>query len=333
FRTVDEMVGQVERLRVKKDIKHWKARHLDLAPVLVRPATPDTLRKFRTGEQDHGLDRALDHWLIKKANPALDCATPIEIDVAINNTNRTFGTMLSAEVSNRFGEEGLPEDTIWIRAHGSAGQSFSAFGAKGITISLEGDANDYFGKGLSGAKLIIRPPRTAAFEAHRNIIIGNVALYGATSGEVFVRGKAGERFGVRNSGVNAVVEGLGDHGCEYMTGGRVVVLGPTGRNFAAGMSGGIAYVLDGTWDFRNLRCNLEMVDLEDVTDPKDIAELRMLVEKHRLYTDSSVAEWVLENWDGALEQFVKVMPSEYRDALLRLEEEAGEGALSEHVAA
>ncbi len=332
FRTLDEMTGQVQRLKMRR-VKHWKAKHVNLSRILVKPSVPAALAPFRAFEQDHGLDRALDHWLIKKARPALDCATPVEIDVNINNTNRTVGTMLSAEVSSRYGEQGLPEDTVTIRAKGAGGQSFFAFGARGITVKLEGDANDYFGKGLSGAKLIIRPPKTAVFEPHRNIIIGNVALYGATSGEIFVRGQAGERFGVRNSGVSAVVEGVGDHACEYMTGGRVVVLGPTGRNFAAGMSGGIAYVLDGTWEFRNLRCNREMVDLEDVTDPQDIKELREMVEKHYAYTDSSVAEWVIENWERAVKQFVKVMPIEYRNALLRLEEEAGEGALSEHVAA
>ena len=332
FRTLDEMVGQVQRLKMRQ-VEHWKARHVDLSRVLVKPAVPESLVRFRTFEQDHGLDRAVDHWLIKKARPALDCATPVEIAADINNTNRTVGTMLSAEISSRYGEQGLPEDTVTITARGSGGQSFFAFGARGITVKLEGDANDYFGKGLSGAKLIVRPPKTAAYEAHLNIIIGNVALYGATSGEIYVRGQAGERFGVRNSGVRAVVEGVGDHACEYMTGGRVIVLGPTGRNFAAGMSGGIAYVLDGTWEFRNLRCNQGMVDLEDVTDPQDIKELREMVEKHYAYTDSSVAEWVIDNWEEALRQFVKVMPIEYRNALLRLEEEAGEGALSKHVAA
>ncbi len=332
YRTLDEMVGQVQRLKIR-EVRHWKARHLDLSSLLVKPRVPEALRTFRAEVQDHGLDRALDHRLIKKAKPALDCATPVEINVDVRNTNRTVGTMLSAEISSRYGEKGLPDDTIVIRASGSGGQSFFAFGARGVTVDLKGDANDYFGKGLSGAKLIIRPPETAAYEPHRNIIIGNVALYGATSGEIYVRGQAGERFGVRNSGVRAVVEGVGDHGCEYMTGGRVVILGRTGRNFAAGMSGGMAYVLDGTQDFRNLRCNREMVDLEDVTDPDDVAELREMIEKHYEYTRSSVAEWILDNWESALEQFVKVMPIEYRNALLRLEEEAGEGALSEHVAA
>src|SRR5690606_24724824 len=256
FRTVDEMVGRVERLRPRKDIRHWKAKHLDLSPILYKPEVPGALRRFRATEQDHGLERALDHHLIARAKPALDCATPVEVDAPIRNTNRTVGTMLSAEVSNRYGTKGLPEDSIRINLRGSAGQSFFAFGARGITVNLRGDANDYFGKGLSGAKLIIQPPESASYTPHENIIIGNVALYGATSGEVYVRGQAGERFAVRNSGARAVVEGVGDHGCEYMTGGRVVVLGPTGRNFAAGMSGGVAYVLDGTLEFRTLRCNL-----------------------------------------------------------------------------
>ncbi len=333
YRTVAEMIGQVQRLKVRTDVKHWKAKHLDLAPILVKPEVPAPLRKFHATEQDHGIERALDHLLIKRAAPALERAQPVAFDVGINNTNRTVGTLLSAEVSKRYPLKGLPADTIRLNLTGSGGQSFFAFGARGITVHLRGDANDYFGKGLSGARLIIQPPETAAFEPHENIIIGNVALYGATSGEVYVRGQAGERFGVRNSGVRAVVEGVGDHGCEYMTGGRVVVLGPTGRNFAAGMSGGVAYVLDGTLEFRTLRCNAEMVDLERVTDPADVAELREMIENHNRYTGSTTAAWVLENWEDALEEFVKVMPIEYRNALLRLEEEAGDEALSEQVAA
>ncbi len=335
FRTVDEMVGRVERLRPRKDIRHWKAKHLDLSPILYKPEVPGALRRFRATEQDHGLERALDHHLIARAKPALDCATPVEVDAPIRNTNRTVGTMLSAEVSNRYGTKGLPEDSIRINLRGSAGQSFFAFGARGITVNLRGDANDYFGKGLSGAKLIIQPPESASYTPHENIIIGNVALYGATSGEVYVRGQAGERFAVRNSGARAVVEGVGDHGCEYMTGGRVVVLGPTGRNFAAGMSGGVAYVLDGTLEFRTLRCNLEMVELEDLSDDEDAAELRRMVEAHYAYTGSSVAQWVLENWDIALREFVKVMPTEYRKALQRLEAERMDesAVVSEHVAA
>jgi glutamate synthase domain-containing protein 2/glutamate synthase domain-containing protein 1/glutamate synthase domain-containing protein 3 len=333
FRTVEEMVGHVDRLKIRSGIMHWKAKHLNLSPLLVKPEVPEALRKFRASEQDHGIERALDHFLIKKSEAALTRAQPVELDVDISNTNRTIGTLLSAEVSKRYPGKGLPDDTIRLHLSGSGGQSFFAFGARGITVDLHGDANDYFAKGLSGARLIVRPPESAAFEPHENIIIGNVALYGATSGEVYVRGQAGERFAVRNSGVRAVVEGIGDHGCEYMTGGRVVVLGPTGRNFAAGMSGGVAYVLDGTLEFRTLRCNSEMVDLEDVEDPADVAELRQMVENHYRFTDSSTAAWVLRNWESSLEEFVKVMPIEYRNALLRLEEESAGESISDQVAA
>ena len=330
FRTIAEMTGQVQRLKVRSDVDHWKARHLDLSPVLVKPEVPEALRKFHTTKQDHGIEKALDHRLIEMARPALETKTPVEFDIAIRNINRTVGTLLSAEVSKRYPGGRLPDDTIRINMTGSGGQSFFAFGAAGITVHLKGDANDYFGKGLSGSRLIIQPPENAGYDAHSNIIIGNVSLYGATSGEVFVRGRAGERFGVRNSGVHAVVEGLGDHGCEYMTGGRVVVLGPTGRNFAAGMSGGVAYVLDGTLEFRTLRCNGKMVDIERVEDPADMEELHAMVEKHYRLTGSSVAEWVLENWEASLEEFIKIMPVEYRNALLRLEEEAGLAIMPEH---
>ncbi len=330
FRTIAEMTGQVQRLKVRSDVDHWKARYLDLSPILVKPEVPEALRKFHATEQDHGIEKALDHRLIEMARPALETKTPVEFDIAIRNVNRTVGTLLSAEVSKRYPGGCLPDDTIRINMTGSGGQSFFAFGAAGITVHLRGDANDYFGKGLSGSRLIVQPPENAGYNAHSNIIIGNVSLYGATSGEVFVRGRAGERFGVRNSGVHAVVEGLGDHGCEYMTGGRVVVLGPTGRNFAAGMSGGVAYVLDGTLEFRTLRCNGKMVDIERVEDPADMEELHAMVEKHYRLTGSSVAEWVLENWEASLEEFIKIMPVEYRNALLRLEEEEGQAIMPEH---
>ena len=330
FRTIAEMTGQVQRLKVRSDVDHWKARYLDLSPILVKPEVPEALRKFHATEQDHGIEKALDHRLIEMARPALETKTPVEFDIAIRNVNRTVGTLLSAEVSKRYPGGRLPDDTIRINMTGSGGQSFFAFGAAGITVHLRGDANDYFGKGLSGSRLIVQPPENAGYDAHSNIIIGNVSLYGATSGEVFVRGRAGERFGVRDSGVHAVVEGLGDHGCEYMTGGRVVVLGPTGRNFAAGMSGGVAYVLDGTLEFRTLRCNGKMVDIERVEDPADMEELHAMVEKHYRLTGSSVAEWVLENWEASLEEFIKIMPVEYRNALLRLEEEEGQAIMPEH---
>ena len=321
FGTLDEMVGRVDRLKAREGIDHWKAKDLDLTPILTVPTVPKILAEFDTHEQDHGLEGALDHALIVLAGPALDHAEPVERAIDISNLNRTVGTMLSHEIVKRYGEVGLPEDTIVFKCEGSAGQSFGAFGAPGLTFRISGDANDYFGKGLSGAKLIIAPPPSATFEPHKNIIIGNVAFYGATRGEAYVRGRAGERFCVRNSGVRAVVEAVGDHGCEYMTGGRVVVLGPTGRNFAAGMSGGVAYVLDGTGDFRNGRCNMEMVELLPVTDPDDIAELRHLIENHYRYTGSRVAHWALDHWDKALREFVQVMPIEYRNALLRLAKE------------
>ena len=323
FRTVDEMVGRVDRLKVRDGVEHWKAKYLDFSRVLYRQSMPRYLSEFSTDAQDHGLDDARDHWLIEQAHDALENAAPVTVDVPINNTNRTFGTMLSAKVSERYGEEGLREDTILLNCTGSAGQSFMAFGARGITARIEGEANDYLGKGLSGARLVVVPPRTATFVPKENIIIGNVALYGATSGEAYIRGQAGERFAVRNSGARAVVEGVGDHGCEYMTGGRVVVLGPTGRNFAAGMSGGIAYVLDGTRDFRKDRCNLEMVELIEMSDADadDLAELRYLIERHHEYTGSATARWVLDDWERALAEFVKVMPTEYRNALLRIERE------------
>jgi glutamate synthase (ferredoxin) len=230
--------------------------------------------------------------------------------------------MLSYEISRRYGLQGLPADTIVIRASGSAGQSFCAFGAPGLTIHLRGDANDYFGKGLSGARLTIAPPEASTFKAEENIIIGNVAFYGATSGEAYIRGVAGERFCVRNSGVRAVVEGVGDHGCEYMTGGRVVVLGSTGRNFAAGMSGGVAYVLDEAGDFGHFRCNPEMVELEDLSEPDEISELRQMIETHYRYTGSTAAHRVLDTWDIMLPRFIKVMPVDYKRALLQLSDNA-----------
>ena len=315
FRRVTEMVGRVDKLSVTPAVDHWKARGLDFSRILFLPerpeATPDTCRAQK---QDHGLDKALDHALIEKCRPALENGSRVEIDLSVRNIQRTVGTLLSYEISRRYGDKGLPEDTIVIHANGSAGQSFCAFGAPGLTIHLRGDANDYFGKGLSGAKLAVNPPEGSRFAAEENIVIGNVALYGATSGEAFIRGVAGERFCVRNSGVRAVVEGLGDHGCEYMTGGRVVVLGPTGRNFAAGMSGGIAYVLDEDGDFGRCRCNPEMVDLEEVSTD-DLPELQELIENHYRYTQSAVAERVLAKWDEALLRFIKVIPVDYKHAL------------------
>jgi len=323
FRTLEEMCGRVDRLRYCEKVTHWKARHLDLSPILAVQKPPAALAKHARSEQDHGLAGALDHQLIELAQPALKRGENVEYNLNIRNTQRTVGTMLSHEITRLHGEEGLGEDSIVFNCKGSGGQSFAAFAAPGLTFRIAGEANDYFGKGLSGGKLIIAPPEEATYTAHTNIIIGNVAFYGATRGEAYIRGRAGERFCVRNSGVRAVVEAVGDHGCEYMTGGRVVVLGRTGRNFAAGMSGGIAYVLDGTRDFRRRRCNTEGVELLPVTEHDDVIELHDLVRKHYQYTGSRAARWVLDNWDRALHEFVKVIPVEYRKALSRLAKEQG----------
>ena len=322
FRTVAEMVGRVDRLDVRPAVDHWKAAGLDFSKILYKPDVTGTPAATCRGEsQDHGLDRALDHRLIETCRAAIDSQTPVRFDLRLRNTQRTVGTMLSHEIFRCCGESGLPADTITIHAFGSAGQSFCAFGAPGLTFHLQGDANDYFGKGLSGARLTIRPPAGSRFAAEENVIIGNVALYGATAGEAYIRGIAGERFCVRNSGVLAVVEGVGDHGCEYMTGGRTVILGPTGRNFAAGMSGGIAYVFDEAGDFGRRCCNTEMVELEKVSNPADERELLSLVANHCRYTDSPVGRRIMDNWPTVRTRFVKVMPTDYKRAL---QQDAGE---------
>ena len=295
FRTFDQMIGRVESLDFEPAKDHWKAHGLDLSPVLVVPDPTDDVARRNTYKQDAGLAHVLDHQLIEDAMPALDSRVPVEMTLAIRNTDRTTGTMLGYEVTKRFGGEGLPEDTIRVNFTGSAGQSFGAFIPKGITLALEGEANDFVGKGLSGGRLIVRPPAGAAFTPEENVIIGNVALYGATSGEAFVSGIAGERFAVRNSGAHAVVEGVGDHGCEYMTGGRIVVLGRTGRNFAAGMSGGIAYVLDTDGSFA-LNCNIDMVDLERIDQPEEVALVRDLIARHVELTGSGIGRRMLDDW-------------------------------------
>ena len=315
FRTINEMVGQVECLRPDAAIEHWKTDGLDLTPLLTPAEKPhEDVGLYCTIEQDHGLEEALDQKLLELCKPAIEEGQRVEVALPIINTNRTVGTILSNEIAKSHGKDCLPDGTIDIRLTGSAGQSFGAFLARGITMELEGDANDYVGKGLSGGRLVIYPPRSSTFLAEENIIVGNVVLYGATSGEAFFRGCAAERFCVRNSGAHAVIEGVGDHGCEYMTGGRVVVLGSTGRNFAAGMSGGIAYILDRGDDFIT-RCNLGMVELEKVESPGDIAELRNLIEKHRDLTGSTVGSQVLDSWEGTLPKFVKVMPVDYKRVL------------------
>ena len=312
FRTVNEMVGRVDKLETSSVIDHWwKTKNIDLTDLLAKPEAPDSVARFHCEDQDHGLGRALDHELIARSQRALSHREPVTFESPISNANRTVGTMLSGEIAQRYGEDGLPDETINVTFTGSAGQSFGAFLAKGIAFTLEGDSNDYFGKGVSGGRLVVVPPRQSTFVAEESIIVGNVALYGATGGEVFIRGVAGERFGVRNSGAYAVIDGVGDHGCEYMTSGRVAVLGPTGRNFAAGMSGGIAYVLDETGDF-DIRCNQELVDLEPVVEPEDIEELRAMVQKHHKYTGSANAARVLDDWDAFLTKFVKVYPRDYR---------------------
>ena len=323
FRTVDEMIGRVDRLDFAPALEHWKAKGLDYSSILYEPDMPASVARRRVCDQDHGLDKALDNLLIRRCAPALQQQRPVELTVPIRNVNRTVGTMLGYEVTRRWGANGLPNDTIKLHFTGSAGQSFGAFLPRGITFTLEGDSNDYWGKGLSGGKLVVFPPRACTFRPEVNIIVGNVALYGATSGEAYVRGVAGERFGVRNSGAHAVVEGIGDHGCEYMTGGRVVVLGRTGRNFAAGMSGGIAYVLDTDGDFRS-RCNIGMVDLEPLL-PKDIALVRALVERHVEHTGSEYAARLLEEWAVVLPTFVKVMPRDYRRVLTATSHALAEG--------
>jgi len=315
FRTMNEMIGRTDVLRTQAAIDHWKASGLDLTPVLkrARPPHPNT-DVYCTREQDHALNLALDNKLIKLAKPALENRESVHEELTIVNTNRTVGTMLSHTLVKKWGEHALPDDTIWFKLSGSAGQSFGAFLSKGITLELEGDSNDYVGKGLSGGHLIIYPPTNSTFVPEENVLIGNVALYGATGGRAFFRGQSAERFCVRNSGARAVIEGVGDHGCEYMTGGRAVVLGRTGLNFAAGMSGGIAYVLDVDGDFAK-KCNPGTVELEPVEEAEDIAELRELIDQHREYTGSTVAKRVLDDWPDVLRRFVKVMPTDYKRVL------------------
>jgi len=317
FRSVDEMVGRVDLVEMKAAVKQWKAQGLDYSAIL---RSVDSLPEERrcTEVQDHGISDTVDCTLIADAQAALEGGLKIEMDLKIRNVYRTIGTMLSSEISKRYGAEGLPEDTIKINCYGTCGQSFAAFGAKGLSMFVYGDANDYLGKGLSGAKLVLRPDKKAAYVAEDNIIAGNVALYGATSGEAYIRGQAGERFCVRNSGVNAVVEGVGDHGCEYMTGGCVIVLGDTGRNFAAGMSGGVAYVLDENGVFSEKRCNTELVDLEKIDDQNESIKIQGMIQKHFEYTDSPVAKKIVDNWDQMKNSFVRVMPRDYKLALKRI---------------
>ena len=322
----DNLIGRSDLLDMQKGIDHWKIHGLDFSRIFFQPDVPKEVARFHAETQDHGLDKALDHELIKKAIKAIETRQSIEFDIPITNTNRTVGTLISHEVAKRYGNEGLAEDSIKVNLAGTAGQSFGAFLARGITFNLHGEGNDYVGKGLSGGKIIIRPPKHFKGIDGQNIIVGNTVMYGATAGETYFRGVGGERFCVRNSGAHAVIEGVGNHGCEYMTGGTVVVLGSTGQNFAAGMSGGVAYIYDPESKFKHY-CNMSMVDLEKVekenVQPKgprhlDMADeviLKNLVENHERYTQSPIAKSILEDWENQLNYFVKVMPHEYRRAL------------------
>ena len=311
FEKIDDIVGRTDLLVERSRSEGSKAVRVDLARLMVAPGTDDDRALRRTAVQDHGLERVADLSLISLTRPALTAAMPVHLDMPIRNTDRSVGAMLSGEIARRYGAAGLSDETIRIAFHGSAGQSFGAFLEKGVTFALEGDANDYLGKGLSGGKIVVRPPQGSTFAPEENIIAGNTLLYGATAGEVYINGQVGERFCVRNSGAVAVVEGVGDHGCEYMTGGRAVILGPTGRNFAAGMSGGIAYVWDrdGNFDFF---CNMEMVELTLLDNADDREELHRLIAAHVRHTDSLIGRRMLEEWERYAPQFIKVTPVEYR---------------------
>lgn len=341
------MIGQSNRLEMRRAIQHWKAQGLDFTKLLTKPDVGHEVALYNCEQQDHGLEHALDHELIRQARPALEMGQPVQIEATLKNYHRTVGAMLSGRLAERYGHQGLPDDTVYIKAKGTGGQSLGAWLAKGITLELEGEANDYVGKGLSGGKIIIYPPSHSGItRAEDNIIVGNTVLYGAIAGEVYFRGVAGERFCVRNSGAIAVVEGVGDHGCEYMTGGIMVCLGPTGRNFAAGMSGGIAYVFDPEQQFAE-RCNLSMVTLQPIPDEDaalealehqggdletaglvdlsrdmtrhDKLRLKTLVQRHAELTGSTVAAAILQDWDKEFRHFIKVMPVDYQKALELME--------------
>ena len=325
YRTINEMVGQVDRLETSNAVDHWKAQGLDLSAILLKPEAAEGVGIYQVNEQDHGLDQSLDmKTLLPLCKEAIEDKKPVDIIVPVLNTNRTVGTILGYNITKKYGAEGLPEDTINVHFNGSAGMSFGAFIPKGMTLTLEGDANDYLGKGLSGGKIIVYPPRHSSFTAEDNVIVGNVLLYGGTAGEAYIRGLAGERFAVRNSGVNTVVEGIGDHGCEYMTGGNVVIIGPTGRNFAAGMSGGVAYVLADKKQFL-INCNQDMVDLDPLESEEDVELVKSLLVKHLEYTHSHVANEILNDWDEYQSRFIKVMPKDYKRVLAAIEQAEKDG--------
>src|SRR5947209_469008 len=316
FRTFNEMIGRVDMIEMRPAVEHWKASGLDFSAILCNPQVPGRVGRRCLIAQDHGLEEALDHRVLREAKTAIDTGTPVEFHLPIRNVHRAVGSMLSGEIARRYGSPGLPEDTVRICLEGSAGQSFGAFLVRGVTLTLEGDANDYTGKGLSGGRIIVYPPRNSTFAPEENILIGNTVLYGATSGEAYFCGVAGERFAVRNSGATAVVEGVGDHACEYMTNGTVLVLGRTGRNFAAGMSGGIAYVYDPSGDFVRVRCNKASVDLEPIFETEDLTKLEYLVRKHVEYTNSPQGKRILEGWPQNVKHFVKVFPHEFKRVIL-----------------
>jgi glutamate synthase domain-containing protein 3 len=328
MRTLDELIGRSDLLETDEAIDHWKAHGVDLSQMLAFPEIPEGDARHRVEGPDKVLDDALDWELIEEARSAIDDEEPVAIERRVRNVNRTVGGILSSEIARKHGAKGLPDETIQIAFRGSAGQSFGAWLARGVSFTLHGDANDYTGKGMSGGVLVVRPPEDHPYAAEDNVIVGNTVLYGATSGRAFFRGLAGERFAVRNSGVSAVVEGVGDHGCEYMTGGRVVVLGATGRNFAAGMSGGIAYVLDEDGAFPG-RCNMELVEFEEVEELEAL-ELLGLITEHAERTGSPVADRVRSSWEAILPKFVKVMPRDYKRALA---ERADKDALGSPTAA
>ncbi|KAB2838283.1 glutamate synthase subunit alpha, partial [bacterium] len=323
FRKVEEMIGRSDLLDFNRAIAHWKAKGLDLSPIFERPKVGPEVATRRVTTQDHGLESVLDYQLLPKVKKAIETGEKLVVESPITNRNRTTGAIIGSEVSRKHGYKGLPEDTMTLKFKGSAGQSFGAFVPSGMTLILEGDANDYVGKGLSGGKLVVFPPKQSTFVPEENILIGNVVLYGATGGEAYFRGVAGERFCVRNSGAKAVVEGVGDHGCEYMTGGHVVVLGKTGRNFAAGMSGGTAFIYDPKNEFK-AKANPDMVDLETIHEDGDIALLEEMLEDHVEYTDSAVAKAILKDFDKALDSFVKVMPKDYKRVLLEAQKKMAE---------
>jgi len=322
FKTVNEMVGRVDKLESRRAVDHWKARGLNLDNLVYKPEPTEGVALYHCEDQKHGLENAMDHLLIERAAMALEHETPVEAEFPIRNSNRVVGTMLSGQIARKYGVRGLPDDTIRYTFKGSAGQSFGAFLAAGVSFRLEGDSNDYFAKGLGGGRIVVVPPEGSSFLPEENIIIGNVALYGSTGGEAYIRGMAGERFAVRNSAARAVVEGIGDHGAEYMTGGTIVVIGPTGRNFAAGMSGGVAFIYDPDDTFSS-RFNPEMASLENVVaGSEDETGLLGLLQNHQRHTGSPVAERILGDWDTSRGLFKKVMPEAYARIQRELSEQA-----------